>query len=37
MTLSKSTLSDLSAMPDRLDATFRLVPRERWSWQPPSW
>lgn len=37
MTLSKGTLSELAAMPDRLDATFRLVPRERWSWQPPSW
>lgn len=32
-----STLDDLAAMPDRLAAAFRRVPRTRWTWTPPSW
>ena len=37
MTLSKATLSELAAMPDRLEAAFRLVPAELRNWKPPSW
>jgi|SRR5450432_147012 len=37
MTLSETTLSSLAAMPDRLDAAFRLVPDRYRNWTPPSW
>jgi len=37
MALSSTTLASLSAMPGRLEAAFRLVPRERWNFTPASW
>ena len=37
MTLSSATLLGLAAMPDRLEAAFRLVPESRRTWTPPSW
>ena len=37
MTLSSATLLGLAAMPDRLEAVFRLVPESRRTWTPPSW
>jgi RimJ/RimL family protein N-acetyltransferase len=35
--LSPVTLADLAAMPDRLEAAFRLVPDGLRNWTPPSW
>lgn len=35
--MPESTLSGLAAMPDRLEAAFHLVPRDRQSWTPASW
>ena len=37
MTLPSSTLSGLAAMPDRLEAAFRMVPEGRRNWTPASW
>lgn len=37
MTLSSATLAGLAAMPDRLEAAFRLVPEGRRTWTPASW
>jgi hypothetical protein len=37
MTLSSTTLTTLAAMPDRLEATFALVPAELRAWKPASW
>jgi hypothetical protein len=37
MTLSNTTLTTLAATPDRLDATFALVPAGFRSWKPASW
>jgi hypothetical protein len=37
VTLSSATLLGLAAMPDRLEAAFRLVPESRRTWTPPSW
>ena len=37
MALSGVTLTGLAAMPDRLEAAFRLIPGERRNWRPPSW
>ena len=37
MTLPSNTLSALSAMPDRLEAAFLVVPAEFRAWTPPSW
>ena len=37
MTLPGSTLASLAAMPDRLEAAFRLVPEARRTWTPASW
>src|SRR5580765_6164352 len=37
MPLAPTTLQSLAATPDLLEAAFRLVPRERWTWPPPSW
>lgn len=37
MTLSTTTLTTLPAMPDRLEATFALVPAELRAWKPASW
>ena len=35
--LSGATLASLAAMPDRLEAAFRLIPAEHRNWMPPSW
>ena len=37
MALARATLAGLAAMPDRLEAAFRLVPEGRRNWTPPSW
>lgn len=37
MTLPGDVLSDLAAMPDRLEGAFRRVPAELQSWEPHSW
>lgn len=37
MALPGATLAGLAAMPDRLEAAFRLVPEDRRNWTPPSW
>jgi len=37
VTLPGSTIASLAAMPDRLDAAFRLVPESRRTWTPASW
>lgn len=37
MRLPDTTLTGLAAMPDRLEAAFRLVPERRRTWTPPSW
>jgi hypothetical protein len=35
--LPGATLAGLAAMPDRLEAAFRLVPEDRRTWTPASW
>lgn len=37
MTLFSNTLSELAAMPDRLEAAFALVPEGFRNWTPASW
>ena len=37
MALPGATLAGLAAMPDRLEAAFRLVPEDRRAWTPASW
>lgn len=37
MALSNTTLTTLAAMPERLEATFALVPAEFRGWRPASW
>jgi len=37
MSLDAHTLATLAAMPDRLEAAFRLVPRSHHHWRPASW
>jgi hypothetical protein len=37
MKLSRTTLSALAAMPDRLEAAFLLVPAGHRAWKPASW